>query len=60
MQQRKPAALSPAQRSAQDVKRDLLSAKQMQRLMRKKQGTFFVAYINEVQDLSAARPQCSC
>ena len=26
----------------------------MQRLMRKKQGTFFVAYINEVQDLNAA------
>ena len=53
MQQRKPAAPSHAQRSAQDVKRDLLSAKQMQRLMRKKQGTFFVAYINEVQDLNA-------
>ena len=53
MQQRKPAIPSHAQRSAQDVKRDLLSAKQMQRLMRKKQGTFFVAYIDEAQDLNA-------
>ena len=53
MQQRKPAAPSLAHKSTQQVKDNLLSAKQMQRLMRKKQGTFFVAYINEVQDLNA-------
>lgn len=54
LQQKRPAQPPPSpQRSAQDVKSDLLSAKQMKRLMRKQQGTFFVAYVREVEDLQA-------
>ncbi len=39
--------------AAKAIKSGLLSAKQMQRLMRKKNGTFFVAFIQELQELNA-------
>ncbi len=42
--------------AAKAIKSGLLSAKQMQRLMRKKKGTFFVAFIQELQELNAVRP----
>ena len=39
--------------TAQQVKDDLLSAKQMQRLMHKKQSTYLEAYINEIEEINA-------
>ncbi len=45
--------------AAEAIKSGLLSAKQMQRLMRKKKGTFFVAFIQELHLLLGADHECS-